>query len=81
MAAPSAGGLDTGRGRCAGSTVGEAVAGGALGVLDARRAEGHFGLAARLAGARTGGRWEAGARGLSACVVHICDSLEWCEVF
>ena len=81
MAARADGGLDAGRGTRAGSAVGEAAAGGALGALDARCAEGRFGLAARLAGARTGGRWEAGARGLSACVVHICDSLEWCEVF
>ena len=47
VAARAADGLDAGRGRRAGSAVGEAAVGGVLGVLDARRAEGHFGLAVR----------------------------------
>ena len=81
VAARAADGLDAGRGRRAGSTVGEAAAGGALGVMDARRSEGDFGLAARPAGARTGRRGEAEACGLSACMVSIYDSRDWCEAF
>ena len=90
MAARAADGLDAGRGRRAGSTVGEAAAGGALGVMDARRSEGDFGLvrsegdfglAARPAGACTGRRGEAEACGLSACMVSIYDSRDWCEAF
>ena len=80
VAARAADGLDAGRGRRAGSAVGEAAVGGVLGVLDARRAEGHFGLAARPAGARTGRRGEAGARGPSA-LVSIYDSRDWSEAF
>lgn len=59
---------------CGQRRVGEAAAGGALGVLDARRAEGYVGLSTRRAGACTGGRRDGGECGLGSCGLYLYQS-------